>query len=142
MAGAGLTHVADLLTGYASGEILRWLTYRSLTARCASKNIPLPCSEHTFNQFQHLMQPQWLALIRTALSRPHCLLGLRDLINLRPPPESAWGRADFAPRGGHLHTSVCPPLARAFQQFGDENPQVQDTAPVPARVEVLGIAEC
>jgi hypothetical protein len=25
---------------------------------------------------------------------------------------------------------------------GDENPQVQDTAPVPARVEVLGIAEC
>ena len=25
MASAGLTHVADLLTGYASGETLRWL---------------------------------------------------------------------------------------------------------------------
>ena len=34
-----------------------------------------------------------------ALSRPHRLLGLRDLINLRPPPESAWfAREDLAGR--------------------------------------------
>ena len=37
--------------------------------------------------------------------------------------EKGQGWADFAPRGGiRLQTSVCPPLARAFQQLGGPDP--------------------